>query len=73
MAYTNKDWKKVFSFIYYKLTMLLKECFSMVSRAKINPYKGVWASETTVTHTRSKKRGDVSCVFSLDKESASKR
>ena len=43
MAYTNRDWKKILGFIYYKLTMLLNECFSLVTRRKINPYKRVWA------------------------------
>jgi len=45
MAYTNQDWKKILGFIYYKLTMLLNECFSLVTRRKINPYKGVWAEK----------------------------
>jgi hypothetical protein len=40
MAYTNQDWKKILGFIYYKLTMLLNQCFSLVTRRKIKPYTG---------------------------------
>lgn len=32
---------------------------SKVARPKINLYKGVWATKKTVTHSRSKKWGDM--------------
>lgn len=57
MAYTNQDWKKIFGFIYYKLTMLLNECFSLVTRRKINPYKGVWAEKNQLIIPCLKKGG----------------
>lgn len=42
MKYKNKDWKKIYDFVYYRLSMLLEHCFSSVTRFNINPYKGKW-------------------------------
>ena len=42
MKYKNKDWKKIYAFVYYRLSMLVTRCFSSVTRFNINPYKGKW-------------------------------
>ena len=42
MSYTNKTWRKIYDFVYYRLTLLVKVCFSTVTRYKINPFNGVW-------------------------------
>ena len=42
MKYKNKSWKKIYDFVYYRLSMLLEICFSSVTRYNINPYKGKW-------------------------------
>lgn len=42
MKYKNKSWKKIYGFVYYRISMLLEACFSSVTRFNINPYKGKW-------------------------------
>jgi len=42
MKYKNKNWKKIYGFVYYRISMLLEACFSSVTRFNINPYKGKW-------------------------------
>ena len=42
MKYTNKDWKKIYGFVYYRLSELVNCCFSSVTRFNINPYQGKW-------------------------------
>lgn len=42
MAYTNKTWKKIYDFVYYRLSLLVNLCFSPMTRYKIFPYAGVW-------------------------------
>ena len=42
MRYDNKSWKKIYAFVYYKLTELLEVCFRSVGRYNICPYKGKW-------------------------------
>jgi len=42
MKYRNKDWKKIYGFVYYRLSELVNSCFSSVTRFNINPYKGKW-------------------------------
>ncbi len=42
MSYTTKTWRKIYDFVYYRLTLLVEVCFSTVSRYKINPFSGVW-------------------------------
>lgn len=42
MKYKNKDWKKIYDFVYYRLSMLIETCFSSVTRYNIDPYKGKW-------------------------------
>ena len=42
MKYKNTHWKKIYDFVYYRLSMLLEHCFSSVTRFNINPYKGKW-------------------------------
>ena len=42
MKYKNKDWKKIYDFVYYRLSELVTRCFSSVTRFNINPYQGKW-------------------------------
>lgn len=42
MSYTNKTWKKIYDFVYYRLTLLGEVCFNTVTRYKINPFNEVW-------------------------------
>lgn len=42
MKYKNTDWKKIYDFVYYRLSMLLQTCFSSISTRNIMPYKGKW-------------------------------
>lgn len=42
MKYKNKDWKTIYDFVYYRLTMLLQTCFSSMTRYNVDPYKGKW-------------------------------
>ncbi len=42
MKYKNRDWKKIYDFVYYRLSMLIQSCFSSISTRNINPYKGKW-------------------------------
>ncbi|MDD4310180.1 MAG: hypothetical protein PHO32_07350, partial [Candidatus Cloacimonetes bacterium] len=42
MMYRNKDWKKIYDFVYYRLSELLSHCFSSVTRYNIDPFKGKW-------------------------------
>lgn len=41
MSYTNKTWRKIYDFAYYRLTLLVEVCFSTVTRYKINPFSGI--------------------------------
>lgn len=40
--YKPKDWKKIYDFIYYKISAILALCFAHVSRYNMNKFKGVW-------------------------------
>ncbi|MDP3014567.1 MAG: transposase [Candidatus Subteraquimicrobiales bacterium] len=42
MTYTQKDWKTIYDFVYYRLSLLIDKCFSSVSRYNLNPHKGKW-------------------------------
>lgn len=42
MSYSNKHWKQIFDFSYYRLSELVKTCFATVSRYNINPHAGKW-------------------------------
>lgn len=42
MKYKNKHWKKIYDFVYYRLSLLLQSCFAAVTRFNINPFKGKW-------------------------------
>ncbi len=45
MKYRNKTWKKIYDFVYYRLSELVTRCFCSVSRFNMNPYKGKWHEE----------------------------
>ncbi len=42
MQYKRSSWKKIYDFVYYRLTRLVETCFSSVTRLNIQPYKGKW-------------------------------
>jgi hypothetical protein len=42
MKYSNKRWKQIFDFVYYRISLLLATCWSSVTRNNINPYTGNW-------------------------------
>lgn len=42
MKYCNSRWKKIYDFIYYRLSILVQMCFTSVTRYNINPYAGRW-------------------------------
>jgi hypothetical protein len=42
MQHKNSSWKKIYDFVYYRLTRLVETCFSSVTRLNIQPYKGKW-------------------------------
>lgn len=42
MKNSNKRWKKVYDFVYYKLSALLQSCFMHIKRYDLCPYAGKW-------------------------------
>lgn len=42
MKYSNKQWKQIYDFVYYRLSKLVETCFSWISRYNLQPYKGKW-------------------------------
>jgi hypothetical protein len=44
MKYKNKSWKKIYDFVYYRLSNLVETCFAWVTKYDIRPYKGVWGN-----------------------------
>ncbi len=60
MKYANLDWKKIYGFVYYRLSELVDTCFSSVTRFNINPYQGKWHEENQLIIPCLKKRGDES-------------
>ena len=42
MKYRNKDWKSIYNFVYYRLSVLVNTCFASVTRFNIQPYKGIY-------------------------------
>ncbi|MBW6515327.1 MAG: transposase [Candidatus Cloacimonetes bacterium] len=42
MKYCNSRWKKIYDFIYYRLSILVQMCFTSVTKYNINPYAGRW-------------------------------
>lgn len=42
MAYSNRLWKQIYDFIYYRLANVLRHCFAYVTRYKILEYGGKW-------------------------------
>lgn len=44
IIYRPKLWKKIYDFIYYKLSNIVSLCFSFVTRYNVNKFKGVWSN-----------------------------
>jgi hypothetical protein len=42
MQYSNRLWKQVYDFVYYRITKLLSHCFAHVTRYNILEYGGKW-------------------------------
>ncbi len=42
MKYSNKQWKQIYDFVYYRLSMLIEMCFATVTRYRLNPFAGKW-------------------------------
>ncbi|HOY85680.1 MAG TPA: transposase [Candidatus Syntrophosphaera sp.] len=43
MIYSNRLWKQIFDFVYYRITRVVAYCFSHVTRLNILKYGGKWA------------------------------
>lgn len=43
MQYSNRLWKQAYNFVFYRITNVLTNCFSMVKRYNILEYGGKWA------------------------------
>ncbi|MDP3114985.1 MAG: transposase [Candidatus Cloacimonadaceae bacterium] len=41
MNYSKKKWKKIYGFVYYKLSGIVSLCFAHVSRYNVDKFKGV--------------------------------
>ncbi len=42
MKYCNSRWKKIYDFVYYRISSVISICFATVTRYKIMPYAGIW-------------------------------
>lgn len=42
MKYSNSRWKKIYDFVYYRISKLISLCFATVTRYKIMIYSGKW-------------------------------
>lgn len=42
MGYSNRLWKQIYDFVYYRITRVLSHCFAHVTRYNILEYGGVW-------------------------------
>ncbi|MDD2683782.1 MAG: hypothetical protein PHY21_06610 [Candidatus Cloacimonetes bacterium] len=57
MKYRNKDWKDIYNFVYYRLSMLRESCFGAVTRFNIDPFKGKWGDANQLIIPCSKNGG----------------
>lgn len=42
MKYTNKKWKQIYDFVYYRISILLEYCLIYVTRYKLARYKTLY-------------------------------
>lgn len=42
MKYSNRLWKQIYNFVYYKISEVIKTCFERVTRHKIIQYGNPW-------------------------------
>lgn len=45
MKYSNRLWKQIYDFVYYKISEVLKKCFERVTRYNIIQYGNTWTEK----------------------------